>query len=469
MEKPFALPIKTALGYYVYDANNNEILSVTPQLFQYVSNLLADESAEFISEETIADFKELQEAGYFLPSRVETILHPMTSTAQYRLDRSLGSLVLQVTRNCNLRCEYCIYSENKNKDQRSHSNDVMTFETAKKALDFYREHINDTDQAIIGFYGGEPLLEIGLIKKVVKYAEQIFEGREIHYSLTTNATLLTKDTIDFLLEHGFSTVISLDGPEKIQDRNRHFKDGGGTYQIVMSNLEKYYLAKPADSPNLAINMVIDPEVEYKDLESLLGLPFLADFRVYSSPIEEDGKSIPLSEDYIDNYNYDLFLACVQHFRAEKPVYPNGHIENRLSDINRDMEKFERGVLDSMGAPSGPCIPGKTKLFVDCFGNMYPCEKVNENEAMRIGTLEKGFDLEKVIALLNISSLNADKCKKCWAFSLCNVCATKVEAKGGCLCGVSNQSCEDSKANALYKLQYKILGYENEIHSRGMIH
>lgn len=265
MGKPFVLPIKTALGYYVYDANNNEILSVTPQLFQYVSNLLTDESAEFISEETIADFKELQEAGYFLPSRVETILHPMTSTAQYRLDRSLGSLVLQVTRNCNLRCEYCIYSENKNKDQRSHSNDVMTFETAKKALDFYREHINDTDQAIIGFYGGEPLLEIGLIKKVVEYAEQIFEGREIHYSLTSNATLLTKDTIDFLIEHDFSTVISLDGPERIQNRNRHFKDGGGTYQIVMSNLKKYHLAKPADSPNLAINMVIDPDMEYKDI------------------------------------------------------------------------------------------------------------------------------------------------------------------------------------------------------------
>lgn len=469
MENPFVLPIKTALGYYVYDANNNEILSVTPQLFQYVSNLLADESAEFVLEETIADFKELQEAGYFLPSRVETILHPMTSTAQYRLNRSLGSLVLQVTRNCNLRCEYCIYSENKNKDQRSHSNDVMTFETAKKALDFYREHINDTDQAIIGFYGGEPLLEIGLIKKVVKYAEQIFEGREIHYSLTTNATLLTKDTIDFLLEHGFSTVISLDGPEKIQDRNRHFKDGGGTYQIVMSNLEKYYLAKPADSPNLAINMVIDPEVEYKDLESLLGLPFLADFRVYSSPIEEDGRSLPLSDDYIDNYNYDLFLACVQHFRAEKPVYPNGHIENRLSDINRDMEKLERGVLDSMGAPSGPCIPGKTKLFVDCFGNMYPCEKVNENAAMQIGSLDKGFDLEKIKALLNVSSLNADKCKKCWAFSLCNICETKVDVKNECLCGIGSQHCEDSRANALYKLQYKILGYENEIHSRGMIH
>lgn len=465
MEKPFVLPIKTAMGYYVYDANNNEIVSVTRQLFQYVSNLLADKSTELIPEETLADFNELQEAGYFLPSNVETISHPMTGTVQYRIDRSLGSLTLQVTRNCNLRCEYCIYSENKNKHQRAHSNDVMSFETAKKALDFYREHINDTDQAIIGFYGGEPLLEIDLIRKVVDYAEQIFEGRQIHYTITTNATLLTKDTIDFLLDHDFSTVISLDGPERIQDRNRHFKNGDGTYQIVMSNLEKYCLAKPVDSSNLAINMVIDPDVEYKDLESLLALPFLADIRVHSSPIEEDGRFLPLSKDYISNYNYDLFVALVQRFRATEPVYSNGHVKSRLSDINRGVEKINRGVINLIDAPSGPCIPGKTKLFVDCFGNMYPCERVNENEGMRIGTLEKGFDFDKVKLLLNISRLNADRCKKCWAFSLCNICATKVDVKSGCLCGISGQHCENSRADALYKLLYKILVYENEVHSK----
>ncbi len=465
MEKPFVLPIKTALGHYVYDVNNNEILSVAPQLFQYVSDLLADQSTELISEETLTDFNELQKAGYFLPSKVETIIHPMTSTVQYRIDRSLGAMTLQVTRNCNLRCEYCIYSENKNKDQRSHSNDVMTFETAKRALDFYREHIDDTDQATIGFYGGEPLLEINLIKKVVDYAEHIFEGREIHYTLTTNATLLTKDTIDFLIDHDFSTVISLDGPEKVQDRNRHFINGAGTYQIVMSNLKKYCLAKPADSPNLAINMVIDPNMEYQDLNALLALPFLADFSIYSSPIEEDGRFLPFSSDYSENFNYDLFLAYVQYFRARNPVFSNGHIANALSNIERDLEQISRGIIDPISAPSGPCIPGKTKLFVDCFGNMYPCEKVNENEAMRIGTLEKGFDLEKVKALLNISSLNANKCKKCWAFSLCNICATKVDIKGECLCGISSHNCEDSKADAFYKLFFKILVYENEVHSR----
>ena len=103
----------------------------------------------------------------------------------------------------------------------------MSLETAKKAILFYREHSRDKDRAIIGFYGGEPLLAFPLIVESVKYAEEIFAGVDISFNITTNATLLTDEIIDFLLDHHFKLTFSLDGPNEVQDKNRIFANGSG--------------------------------------------------------------------------------------------------------------------------------------------------------------------------------------------------------------------------------------------------
>lgn len=64
--KPFVLPVKTALGYYIYDTNKNEILVVSEDLFNYVSGLFAGEDDISASRQTLCDFSELQEYGYCL-------------------------------------------------------------------------------------------------------------------------------------------------------------------------------------------------------------------------------------------------------------------------------------------------------------------------------------------------------------------------------------------------------------------
>lgn len=65
-----------------------------------------------------------------------------------------------------------------------------------------------------------------LIKECTLYAEKIFGGRKVLFNFTTNGTLLTKDKVDFLVQHGFTMLISLDGPEDVQDRHR--KSGRGS-------------------------------------------------------------------------------------------------------------------------------------------------------------------------------------------------------------------------------------------------
>lgn len=53
----------------------------------------------------------------------------------------------------------------------------MSFEIAKRAIDFFLEHSLERSEVSIGFYGGEPLLEFELIKQAVAYVKEHCEGK----------------------------------------------------------------------------------------------------------------------------------------------------------------------------------------------------------------------------------------------------------------------------------------------------
>lgn len=476
MKMPFVLPIKTALGYYVYDANRNEIVRVSKQLYLYLINLTqivekSDPRKNFdMDESELAsaekDFNQLRECGYFLPSQIESVQHPLSEKIEILLDRAMGSLTLQVTQNCNLRCKYCVYSEESNNHQRSHSNNIMSFKTAKKALDFFRRHIADTKNAAVGFYGGEPLLAFPLIKKAVQYAENVFEGREIIFSITTNGTLLTDEIIQFLIKHKFKVTISIDGPESIQNQNRVFANGSGSYDVVLHNLKKYYRLDPNHLSGVALSMVIGSQTDYLSLLPLFDEPELKNVELLFSYVEENSEVLPPSNEYIAQYNSDFFLALINYFRKGDQSVLNPFMKTSVKDFSQNKEKVVTNILSPMTAPAGPCVPGKARLFVNCFGDFYPCEKVNENKYMRIGSLESGLDYAKIQSLLNVSSLSASRCKKCWAFSLCQVCAKGFDERNKNP-ELSIRICETSRKSAFHKIMCKIISYENDQHSRYM--
>ena len=85
-----------------------------------------------------------------------------------------------------------------------------------------KEHSVEKERVIIGFYGGEPLLEFELIKKCVKYARKELKGKQINFALTTNATLLNDEIINYFIEHSFIVTVSIDGPKEMHDDERRF-------------------------------------------------------------------------------------------------------------------------------------------------------------------------------------------------------------------------------------------------------
>lgn len=209
----------------------------------------------------LEQLKKLYENG-FLQSKEDIIIeHPASSGIESYLDEGMQQLILQLTQNCNLRCKYCVYSGSyKN---RVHTNKRMTFEIAKEAIDYYYLHSRAADVVRIGLYGGEPLLEFDLIKKITEYCEKIFAGKELRINMTTNATLLNEKIVDFLQKHNFDLMISLDGPESVQNKSRVFADNShGTFDVIIQKIEMIQKLYPQYLDKISFNAVIDEQNDF---------------------------------------------------------------------------------------------------------------------------------------------------------------------------------------------------------------
>ncbi|MCP5049043.1 MAG: radical SAM protein, partial [bacterium] len=155
------------------------------------------------------------------------------------LNASVPAINLEVTQDCNLRCGYCIYHDHF-KGKRNYSRESMSFDVAKKAIDFLKEHSFKSESVSMGFYGGEPLMRFPFIRDCVGYAKEIFNGKSLSYHITTNGTLITANVADFLLSEGFSILVSLDGPEEIHNKYRKDVNGNGSFEKTL-RVSKYWL------------------------------------------------------------------------------------------------------------------------------------------------------------------------------------------------------------------------------------
>ncbi len=462
MEKPFIKLFHTPNSGYFYDVGKNEIIRIPENVYLHLLEVMdgaavLDQSDDVDVLEMIESFKEL---GYLSSKRPKRIYHSATTAVPLLLDRCISKITLQLTQDCNFRCKYCIYSEDKNHKQRSHANKSMSLETAKKAIVFYREHAVDANMYNVGFYGGEPLLQWDLLKEAVFFAEKELTGKLLTLSITTNASLLTETRAAFLDEHNISTTVSIDGIKAVNDNNRVFKDGSGTSDVVFRNLRMIKEKYPNLFRNLLISSVIGDNINPTTFgfypEVLTGLP-LSNFFVEVEDNTEHDTVLP--DELYAKMNNEVILA----YLAESGLYsrqlnPFGFKQvNRLLSHSSELKSTDS--VHEVMAPSGPCIPGKSRLMVAVNGDLFPCERVNEVEANCIGNLEQGFDVEKAQKILNIGIVSESDCRNCWALGLCTACIGQFDYSKENAESEKKRLCGSIIASASERIRGKILLYE----------
>lgn len=414
MNEPFIHLLRTPLNYYFYDVQKNAVVRISEELYR---------SLHVGTYDKLDEYEELKRYGFLSTQHPNKIEHSCTSHIQDYLDRSLIMMTLQITQQCNLRCDYCLYSEDSNNLQRHHQNKQMSFETAKKAIDFLLAHSVDSSTVSIGFYGGEPLLRFDLIKKTVEYAENVFEGKVIQFNITTNATLMTDEIADYLVAKNFAVTISMDGPKSVQDAHRKFPDGRGTFDIVYSRIRQLIKRHPEFLPLLSVNMVVDPRKPLDEPMKLIQL--LPEVRIVTSEIDDfymEEKIVPCKR-YREEYEYQIFLASLYALGLLRKSDVSPVVHPIISNIQNTLARWKhRTGISEPSAPGGPCIPGAQRLFVSVDGTMYPCERVSEVSAiLSIGNIDEGFNYTSSRKMLNVAQITKEQCSRCWAFHFCGGC------------------------------------------------
>lgn len=466
--RPFIHCFETSIGKYFYDVNTDKIVKVPEKVYKILKNSknisMNEEAAEII--------KDLKKRGFLKNKHISESIHPMSEFVEDFLNDHIPLMILQVTQQCNLRCEYCVYSGGY--ENRTHANKYMDLETAKKGIDFLIKHSRGLDRVTIGFYGGEPLLNFKLIQKCVNYAKNTYEGKEISFTITTNGTLLSKEISDFLVSENFSILISLDGPKEIHDQNRKLTGKGqGSFDIIIKNLEELKKRHPDFfAKKVNFNTVLDARRGFSCVSDYIsGESFFSENIFVSSLVDTNNKKHidTACQEFITERKYEEFKVFLYKLNFLDKADVSKIMLDYFDKLFQGWEyslAFPRSELPEKWHHGGPCIPGGQRLLMNVDGNFYPCERVDEEaEICKIGDIYSGFDIPKIVKILNIEKVTEELCKSCWAYSKCSICISCSKCNQEIMQEEIIKKCEQIRSNAEDDMKdyctLKELGYEFE--------
>ena len=235
------------LSYHVIQINSNDWMVFHPYSLSIFS-LDSDEGRilklyeEGFDEKIIA--KKLKKPVDYVKWVIEDVHNNLIEKKPVGIVKAgeANMLWFLVAGSCNMSCSYCFASEGNYGDSYPA---LMDKHIARKALDT----LLDTFEIMyIYFFGGEPFLNFDTIKYIVEYASS--KSNDVHFGVTTNATLLTREVVKFIKDYDIQITVSLDGPELVHDYHRVTKNGEGTHQKVIKTielLEKYDIKFPIEA------------------------------------------------------------------------------------------------------------------------------------------------------------------------------------------------------------------------------
>lgn len=322
----------------------------------------------------------------------------------------LNTLVLNVNTGCNLSCTYC-YKEDLDKPS---AGKKMSLETARSSIEMLIKESPDESRYNLVFFGGEPLSNLRLIRDVVAFAEQRFAqlGKPVDFTMTTNATLLNEETIDFLAEHRFGLSVSMDGPQAIHDKNRITVGGQGTYEVVARKarmLLERYQARPVGARVTLTRGVTDIVQIWDHLFNDLGFAEVGFAPVTSGDIA----------------SFNLTDAELAEVFANMKVLGARYLEAALEHRNIGFSNMHQLLTDiHEGSKKAlPCGAGVAMLAVDHSGGLNLCHRFTGSDLPLFGDVDKGIDREGLSSFLDKRLDRTD--------TGCNSCRIRNFCSGGC--------------------------------------
>ncbi|RDU24005.1 thioether cross-link-forming SCIFF peptide maturase [Anaerosacchariphilus polymeriproducens] len=370
--------------------------------FDEIADQLKNKYQEDALKEAFEEIKELEKEGLLY---TEDIYQDYIMDFKKR-ETVVKALCLHIAHDCNLACRYCFAEEGEYHGRR----ELMSFEIGKKALDFLIQNSGNRRNLEVDFFGGEPLMNFQVVKDLVKYGreqEKIY-NKNFRFTLTTNGILLNDDIMEFANKEMANVVLSIDGRKEVNDKMRPFRNGTGSYALIVPKFQKL-----ADSRNQT-EYYVRGTFTHHNLDFSKDVLHLADLGFKQISVEP--VVAPEQEAYaIQEEDVNRLLEEYDSLAAE------------MLKRNKEGKSFNffHFMIDLEGGPcvakrlSG-CGSGTEYLAVTPWGDLYPCHQFVGEEQFLMGNVYEGVtktDIRDEFKLCNVYA--KDKCKDCFAKFYCS--------------------------------------------------
>lgn len=376
--------------------------------------------------ECVADVRSLRDAGQlFTPDAFAD----MAGTLKARSGDVIKALCLHVAHTCNLNCSYCFASQGRYRGERA----LMSFDVGRQALDFLMDHSGTRTNLEVDFFGGEPLMNWDVVKRLVQYARSVEKerGKRFRFTLTTNGMLIDDDVIEFANREMSNVVLSLDGRPEIHDATRKDYNGRGSYDRVVPKFRKLVKARGGKNYYMRGTFTHANPDFTRDVFHMADLGFteLSMEPVVCAP--DDPAALTPEDLEIVKEQYEIL--AVEMLKREKEGRPF---------------TFYHYMLDLKG---GPCIykrvsgcgSGTEYMAVTPSGELYPCHQFVGETAYKLGDVWNGVTENAVRKQFRACNAYArPECADCWARLYCSGgCAANAYHATGSVLGTYKAGCE----------------------------
>ncbi len=341
---------------------------------------------------------------------------------------TVKALCLHVAHTCNLNCEYCFAAQGKYHGEQA----LMSYEVGKAALDFLVNNSGNHVNLEVDFFGGEPLMNFDVVKRLVAYARSIEKdaGKNFRFTLTTNGVLVDDEVIEFANRECHNVVMSLDGRREIHDASRSDYRGVGSYDKIVPKFQKFAEAR-GDREYYMRGTFTHKNPDFtKDIFHMADLGFT---KLSMEPVVSPaGTPYALTEEDLPVLLEQYEILADEMLRREKEGKPI---------------TFYHYMLD---LSHGPCIykriagcgSGTEYYAVTPNGDLYPCHQFVGDERYRMGNVFDGVTnhgLRDEFKLCNVYARPG--CDDCWAKLYCSGgCAANALHATGSIRGIYEYGC-----------------------------
>ncbi len=378
-------------NYYAYDTGSGALHVCDEK----TARALSGEPVEMTDEE-LAEIADLRAAG-LLDAPEETVA-PLKS-------REMKALCLHISHDCNLRCRYCFADEGAYHAAR----EVMSLKTAKAAIDLLLRESGNRKVLEVDFFGGEPLMNFGVLKETVRYAKEegAKRGKRFLFTTTTNGLLLDDEVIDFFNAEMENVVLSLDGRKEVHDAVRKTVNGKGSFDAVISKIKKFVHSRGNKS------YYVRGTFTAKNLDFSKDVLFLADNgfdSISMEPVVTDIPDLQIREEHLPVIEKEYETLCDEYIRREK--------EGRGFSFFHFHIDLEGGPC--LNKKVSACGAGNEYFSVVPSGDIYPCHQFAGDKDFCMGNVFEGkIDAALREKFATSCLFTRKKCGDCFAKFLCS--------------------------------------------------